>query len=145
MGLALKAVIGALAVVLIALCSRSKNYYLAGLEPMFPRFVWLTHYIVGRERALDALRHTLLYGLWAIIPYLSYLLLPVFLARTSTTARGAAGRSPPGGIDPTMARLVSTFLRSVTPSMGSNKLSLERWAWHPHGKRDAQIRRYGAR
>ncbi|XEG69074.1 GlpM family protein [Edwardsiella tarda] len=80
MGLALKALIGALAVLLIALCARSKNYYLAGLVPMFPTFALIAHYLVGRERSLDALRHTILFGLWAIIPYLIYLLSLYLLA-----------------------------------------------------------------
>ncbi|AIJ06521.1 MULTISPECIES: GlpM family protein [Edwardsiella] len=74
MGLTLKALIGALAVLLIALFSRSKSYYLAGLVPMFPTFALIAHYIVGREHSVDALRRTILFGIWAIIPYFIYLL-----------------------------------------------------------------------
>lgn len=38
-----------------------KNYYLAGLVPLFPTFAWITRYIVGSERTHDELKNTLLY------------------------------------------------------------------------------------
>ena len=39
-----------------------KNYYLAGLVPLFPTFALIAHYIVGSERAHDELKKTILYG-----------------------------------------------------------------------------------
>lgn len=74
MGLLLKAVLGALVVVLISLLAKTRNYYLAGLIPLFPTFALIAHYIVGSERGLDALRTTIIFGMWAILPYFIYLL-----------------------------------------------------------------------
>ncbi len=73
MGLLLKATLGALIVVLIALLSRTKNYYIAGLIPLFPTFALIAHYIVATERGVEALRTTIIFGMWSIIPYFIYL------------------------------------------------------------------------
>lgn len=74
MGLLLKAVIGACVVVLIGILSKTRNYYIAGLIPLFPTFALIAHYIVGNERSLEALRMTIIFGLWTIIPYFIYLI-----------------------------------------------------------------------
>lgn len=74
MGLLLKAVLGALVVVLIGILSKTRNYYLAGLLPLFPTFALIAHYIVASERGIEALRATILFGMWAIFPYFIYLL-----------------------------------------------------------------------
>ncbi|EJX5041238.1 GlpM family protein, partial [Salmonella enterica] len=50
MGLVIKAALGALVVVLIGLLSKTKNYYIAGLIPLFPTFALIAHYIVASER-----------------------------------------------------------------------------------------------
>ena len=73
MGLLLKATLGALIVVLIALLSRTKNYYIAGLIPLFPTFALIAHYIVASERGIEALRATIIFSMWSIIPYFVYL------------------------------------------------------------------------
>lgn len=70
---------GALVVILIAMLSKTRNYYIAGLLPLFPTFALIAHYIVGSERSIDALRTTIIFGIWAIIPYLIYLLSLYFL------------------------------------------------------------------
>ena len=74
MSLLLKALIGACIVVLIGILSKTRNYYLAGLIPLFPTFALIAHYIVGSERSIQALRVTIVFGLWAIIPYFIYLI-----------------------------------------------------------------------
>lgn len=74
MGLLIKAAIGALVVVAIGLLAKTKNYYIAGLIPLFPTFALIAHYIVATERGIDALRATIVFGMWAIIPYFIYLL-----------------------------------------------------------------------
>ncbi|XBS71850.1 GlpM family protein [Acerihabitans sp. KWT182] len=79
MNLLLKALTGAIVVLLIALLSKTRNYYLAGLLPLFPTFALIAHYIVGNERGPEALRTTILFGIWAVIPYLSYLVSLYFL------------------------------------------------------------------
>ena len=73
MNLALKAIIGSSVVVLIAILSRSRNYYIAGLLPLFPTFALIAHYIVGTERSAADLRTTIVFGMWSIIPYFAYL------------------------------------------------------------------------
>jgi len=72
--LLLKCAMGALAVLLIALLSKSKSFFVAGLVPLFPTFALIAHYIVGTERSAQDLRTTALFGLWSLIPYALYLL-----------------------------------------------------------------------
>lgn len=70
----LKCLLGAAVVLIIALLSKTRNYYIAGLVPLFPTFALIAHYIVGTERSTTDLRNTALFGLWSIIPYAVYLL-----------------------------------------------------------------------
>lgn len=74
MALLLKAALGALVVVFIGLLAKTKNYYIAGLIPLFPTFALIAHYIVASERGIEALRTTIVFGMWSIIPYFIYLL-----------------------------------------------------------------------
>ncbi len=71
--LLLKCGLGALAVLVIALLSKSRSFYVAGLVPLFPTFALIAHYIVGSERSSADLRVTALFGLWSLIPYAIYL------------------------------------------------------------------------
>lgn len=73
MSLALKCLLGAVAVLVIALLSRSKAFFVAGLVPLFPTFALIAHYIVGTERSAQDLRTTALFGLWSLAPYAVYL------------------------------------------------------------------------
>lgn len=73
MGLLIKAALGAAIVLLIGVLSKSKNYYIAGLIPLFPTFALIAHYIVVTERNVEALRTTVIFGMWSIIPYFIYL------------------------------------------------------------------------
>lgn len=50
MGLLIKAALGALVVLLIGVLAKTKNYYIAGLIPLFPTFALIAHYIVASER-----------------------------------------------------------------------------------------------
>ncbi|EMK5830311.1 GlpM family protein [Citrobacter sedlakii] len=74
MGLVIKAALGALVVVVISLLAKTKNYYIAGLIPLFPTFALIAHYIVASERGIEALRTTIIFSMWSIIPYFVYLL-----------------------------------------------------------------------
>ena len=67
------ALIGAAVVVLLAVLSKTRNYYIAGLVPLFPTFALIAHYIVGKGRSLDDLKTTIVFGMWSIIPYFVYL------------------------------------------------------------------------
>jgi len=74
LSLFLKASVGAVAVVLIALLSKSKSFFVAGLVPLFPTFALIAHYIVGTERSAADLKTTALFGLFSLLPYAAYLL-----------------------------------------------------------------------
>jgi membrane protein GlpM len=69
----IKCLIGAVTVLIIALLSRTKVFFIAGLVPLFPTFALIAHYIVGTERSMEQLRLTALFGLWSLIPYAAYL------------------------------------------------------------------------
>ncbi len=69
-----KCLLGAFAVLLIALLSKSKSFYISGLMPLFPTFALIAHYIVGTERTMADLRMTALFGLYSLIPYAAYLI-----------------------------------------------------------------------
>lgn len=87
MSLFLKCLLGAAAVLVIALLSRTRNFYIAGLVPLFPTFALIAHYIVGTERSAADLRTTALFGLASLVPYAVYLGVVYWLAvRTSLPA-----------------------------------------------------------
>jgi membrane protein GlpM len=69
----LRALIGAAAVVVIALLSRGRSYFVAGLVPLFPTFALIAHYVVGSERPAADLRTTVLFGTGSLVPYFVYL------------------------------------------------------------------------
>jgi len=73
MSLLIKCLLGALAVLLIALLAKTKSFFIAGLVPLFPTFALIAHYIVGTERSAEDLRTTALFGLFSLIPYAAYL------------------------------------------------------------------------
>ncbi|UTZ29500.1 GlpM family protein [Vibrio campbellii] len=70
----LKSLLGAVAVLIIAMLSKSKSFYIASLVPLFPTFALIAHFIVGSERDMEALRQTALFGTYSLIPYAAYLI-----------------------------------------------------------------------
>lgn len=82
--LILKCIMGVIAVLLIALLSKSKSFYIAGLIPLFPTFALIAHYIVGTERSLNDLRATALFGIFSLIPYAVYLFAVYWLSIKTT-------------------------------------------------------------
>lgn len=70
----MKAALGAGVVILLAILSKTRNYYIAGLVPLFPTFALIAHYIVGKGRSIEDLKTTIVFGMWSIIPYFVYLL-----------------------------------------------------------------------
>ena len=87
LALFLKSLLGAAAALIIALFSKTSNFFVAGLVPLFPTFALIAHYIVGSERSPGDLRATALFGLWSLIPYALYLLIVYWLSvRASLTA-----------------------------------------------------------
>jgi uncharacterized membrane protein (GlpM family) len=79
MELLLKAVLGAMIVIVIQLLAKTNSYYIAGLAPLFPTFALISHYIVGSQRALNELKTTILFGMFSLGPYFMYLLALYFL------------------------------------------------------------------
>ena len=79
MQLFIKALIGAAVVVVIQLLSGSKNFYIAGLVPLFPTFAIISHYIVGSQRNTADLKITIVFSMLSLIPYFIYLLALYFL------------------------------------------------------------------
>jgi len=73
MDLIIKAALGAAVVLILAALAKTKNYYIAGLVPLFQTFALIAHYIVGKGRSLDDLKTTIVFGMWSIIPYFIYL------------------------------------------------------------------------
>lgn len=100
MSLAFKCLLGAVAVLLIALLAKTRNFYVAGLVPLFPTFALIAHYVIGTERSPADLRATALFGLVSLLPYAVYLLvvyalsvrasLPVTLVAATLAWCGAA-------------------------------------------------------
>ena len=76
----IKASAGALVVVIVSLFARSKNFYIAGLVPLFPTFTLIAHYTVGIARTPAELKTTVLFSMWATIPYFLYLITMYVLA-----------------------------------------------------------------
>ena len=72
--LVLKALFGAVMVIVIQLLAKTKNFYIAGLVPLFPTFMLISNYIVGRERTVAEFKATLRFSMFAMIPYGLYLL-----------------------------------------------------------------------
>ena len=68
MGLVIKAALGALVVLLIGVLAKTKNYYIAGLIPLFPTFALIAHYIVASERGIEALRATIIFSSLFCLP-----------------------------------------------------------------------------
>ncbi|HEU5048650.1 MAG TPA: GlpM family protein [Rickettsiales bacterium] len=77
--LALKAAIGAVIMVLIALLSNSRSYYIAGLLPLFPTFTLIAHYSVGVQRSHGDLKQTIIFSMCAVVPYMVYLISSYYL------------------------------------------------------------------
>lgn len=73
-GLMFKALIGALMVILIQVLSKSKNYYIAALVPLFPFFGLISYYIVGSQRGVSVLKNTNIFGMLSLIPYFIFLI-----------------------------------------------------------------------
>ncbi|WP_331774215.1 GlpM family protein [Sulfurospirillum sp. 1612] len=74
MDLALKALLGAITVIIIQLFAQSKSFFIAGLAPLFPTFALIAHYIVGSQRGSADLKETILFGIFSLIPYFFYMI-----------------------------------------------------------------------
>lgn len=73
-GLIIKPLIGALVVIAIQVLSKAKNYYIAALVPLFPFFGLMSYYIVGTERGTSVLENTIIFGMFSLIPYFTFLI-----------------------------------------------------------------------
>ena len=71
--LILKSLLGAGIVILLSFLSKSKNYYIVGLVPLFPTFALIGHFIIAKEHSIYELKEAILFGIWSLIPYFGYL------------------------------------------------------------------------
>jgi membrane protein GlpM len=53
--------------------TQTRNYYLAHLALSCPILSVIAHYFIGTERDAVALKHTLLFGMFTLLPFLAYL------------------------------------------------------------------------
>lgn len=74
-----KGLIGAIVVWIIAWISKSKNYFIAGLVPLFPFFALIAHFSVYYQKGALELKETALFGMISLIAYFLYLLTFYFL------------------------------------------------------------------
>lgn len=76
-----KSFLGAVLVWILMAISKSKNYFIAGLVPLFPTFGLVAHFIVYFEQNTIALKETVLFGIFSLIPYFIYLLVMFFTVK----------------------------------------------------------------
>ncbi|MGH1375255.1 MAG: GlpM family protein [Alphaproteobacteria bacterium] len=70
----MSAITGALVAVMIAALARSNYYILAGLAPLFPTFALFAHLLAYKAGGLQQMREVALFGIYAVIPYLAYVI-----------------------------------------------------------------------
>ena len=78
--LSVKALLGAMIVIIIHFFSKTSNFFIAGLLPLFPSLALVAHVIIGTSRPIADLKTTALFGVFSMIPYLGYLLSVIFCA-----------------------------------------------------------------
>jgi membrane protein GlpM len=69
----MKALLGAALLVGLHYLTKTRNYYLAHLALSCPILSVFAHYFIGTERNAIALKQTLLFGMFALLPFLIYL------------------------------------------------------------------------
>jgi membrane protein GlpM len=83
--LLVKALIGALIVVLIDFLSRNQKWYmLSALIPLFPTFALIAHILVYAHQGTEGVRNTAIFGILSLIPYFFYLL-AIFVLSNKTS------------------------------------------------------------
>jgi len=71
----LKALLGALIVILIDFLSRSRKFYVfSGLIPLFPTFALIAHIFVYTKQGAEGVKNTAIFGMYSLLPYLAYLI-----------------------------------------------------------------------
>lgn len=70
----LKAFIGFIIVFIIQILSKSKNYVLAALVPLFPSLGIFSYYFVSKEYGANKLQETIIFGMLSLATYFSFLL-----------------------------------------------------------------------
>jgi len=70
----IKALIGAGLLVGLHYLTKTRNFYLAQLALSCPILSLFAHYYIGIERDAMALKRTLLFGIFALLPFLAYLI-----------------------------------------------------------------------
>lgn len=74
------ATIGAVVAASLAVLARLNLYYLMGLVPLFPAFALIAHATAAASGETVNMRTAAIFGLYALIPYASYLLAIIALS-----------------------------------------------------------------
>lgn len=74
--------IGAVLAIGMGLLARAQLFFLMGLAPLFPAFALLAHILAVEGGSVAGLQAAATFGLYALIPYASYLIAVVILSRT---------------------------------------------------------------
>ncbi len=70
--LILKALMGAGIVIAIDMLAHTKHAFLAGMLPLFPAFMLISHFLVAKNRPAE-FGNTVVFGMCSLVPYLIYL------------------------------------------------------------------------
>jgi len=73
-------VVGAVVAMSLAYLARLNLYFLMGLVPLFPAFALMAHTVLATGGNVAGLRMAAAFGLYALIPYATYLSAIVFLS-----------------------------------------------------------------
>ena len=68
-----KAFVGAAIMVGLHYLTKTRSFYLAHLALSCPLLSVFAHYFIGTERNAEALRQTVWFGMFALLPFLAYL------------------------------------------------------------------------
>lgn len=68
-----KALLGAALLVGLHYLTKTRSYYLAHLALSCPILSVFAHYFIGVERDQESLRQTVLFGMFALLPFLAYM------------------------------------------------------------------------
>jgi len=70
----IKSLIGAFIVVLVSIVSKTNNYVISGLIPLFPFFGLIAEIFVYKDQGIVGLKKMILFSMFSLIPYFVYLI-----------------------------------------------------------------------
>lgn len=70
----IKSFIGFFLVLIIQVISKSKNYYMAAMAPLFPSIAIFSYYFVRVNKGIESLKLTIIFGILSLLAYFFFLL-----------------------------------------------------------------------